>query len=65
MAKDGNRQKFAGVTGGNLTPPQGGSADPAGDGAEGNESNDPDPSQAATAPTQSRSQQVRPTPTTR
>lgn len=43
MAKDGNRQKFAGVAGGNLTPPQGGSADPAGDGAEGNEGNDPDP----------------------
>lgn len=43
MAKDGNRQKFAGVAGGNLTPPQGGSADPAGDGAEGDEGNDPDP----------------------
>ncbi len=43
MAKDGNRQKFAGVAGGNLTPPQGGSADPAGDGAEGNEGTDPDP----------------------
>lgn len=43
MAKDGNRQKFAGVAGGNLTPPQGGSAGPAGDGAEGNEGTDPDP----------------------
>lgn len=43
MAKDGNRQKFAGVAGGNLTPPQGGSADPAGDGAEGDEGNDQAP----------------------
>lgn len=43
MAKDGNRQKFAGVAGGNLTPPQGGSADPASDGTEGNEGTDPDP----------------------
>lgn len=43
MAKDGNRQEFAGVAGGNLTPPQGGSADPASDGTEGNEGTDPDP----------------------
>lgn len=42
MAKDGNRQKFAGVAGGNFTPPQGGSADPASDGTEGNEGTDPD-----------------------
>lgn len=42
----GNRQKFAGVAGGEQTPPQGGSADPAGDGAEGTEGDegaDPEP----------------------
>lgn len=47
MAKDGNRQKFAGIAGGEQTPPQGGGADPAGDGAEGadgNEGADPKPS---------------------
>ncbi|WP_322152986.1 DUF4355 domain-containing protein [Paratractidigestivibacter sp.] len=44
MAKDGNRQKFAGIAGGEQTPPQGGNADPAGDGAEGGEGADPEPS---------------------
>lgn len=37
MAKDGNRQKFADIAGGNQTPPQGGGTDPAGDGTEGAE----------------------------
>lgn len=40
MAKDGNRQKFAGIAGGNQTPPQGGGTDPAGDGTEGAEGDD-------------------------
>lgn len=40
MAKDGNRQKFANIAGGNQTPPQGGGTDPAGDGTEGAEGDD-------------------------
>ena len=40
MAKDGNRQKFADIAGGNQTPPQGGGTDPAGDGTEGAEGDD-------------------------
>lgn len=47
MAKDGNRQKFANLEGGNATPPQDGGNDPAGNGAtddgEGGEGNDPEP----------------------
>lgn len=35
MAKDGNRQKFAGIAGGQQVPPQGGGADPAGEEGEG------------------------------
>ena len=47
MAKDGNRQKFAGVAGGNLTPPQQGGnegAEGAGEGS-GTEGTDPDDGQ--------------------
>lgn len=40
MAKDGNRQKFADIAGGNQTPPQGGGTDPAGDGTEGADGDD-------------------------
>lgn len=40
MAKDGNRQKFANIAGGNQTPPQGDGTDPAGDGTDGAEGGD-------------------------
>ena len=40
MAKDGNRQKFADIAGGNQTPPQGDGTDPAGGGTDGAEGDD-------------------------
>lgn len=40
MAKDGNRQKFADIAGGNQTPPQAGGTDPAGGGTDGAEGDD-------------------------
>lgn len=44
MAKDGNRQKFAGVAGGNLTPPQQGGDEGAGGAADGTGTDGADPS---------------------
>ncbi len=43
MAKDGNRQKFAGVAGGNLTPPQQGGGEDAGGAADGAGTDGADP----------------------
>lgn len=40
MAKDGNRQKFVDIAGGNQTPPQGDGTDPAGGGTDGAEGDD-------------------------